>query len=90
MHIERAPEVMFQDLGNESILLDMGGGTYFGLDAVGTRFWQALVAGKDLDGAVAVLLETFDVDEASLRADLLRLVAELKEEGLVKESDTMP
>lgn len=84
MRIELSPEVMFQDLGSESILLDMNGSSYYGLDAVGTRFWELLAGGNDLDGAVAHLLETFDVDEATLRGDLDRLVAELREAGLVK------
>lgn len=84
MHIELSPEVMFQDLGGESILLDMNGSEYFGLDAVGTRFWELLAAGNDLDSAVARLLEIYDVDEATLRSDLDALVAELQGAGLLK------
>jgi len=83
MHIELSAEVMFQDLGDEAILLDIDKGYYYGLDAVGTRFWQLMSAGHDLDAAVAELLAVYDVDETTLRADLDALMTELQETGLV-------
>jgi len=82
MHVELASGVMFQDLGEEAILLDMDQGYYYGLDAVGTRFWQLLTDGHTMDAAVAELLELFDVDEVTLRSDLDVLLAELQATGL--------
>lgn len=83
MHVELSAEVMFQDLGDEAILLDIDKGYYYGLDQVGTRFWQLLSAGHDFDAAVSELLVLYDVDEATLRADLDALLADLQETGLV-------
>ena len=88
MRIEISPEVMFQDLDGEAILLDLDKGFYYGLDSVGTRFWQLLSAGSDLDDAVNQLLGQYAVDEETLRADLLRLLAELQAAGLVTLADT--
>ena len=55
---------------------------------MGTRFWQLLDAGSDLDDAVNQLLSQYEVDEETLRADLLRLLAELQAAGLVTLADT--
>src|SRR5262249_46846096 len=33
-------DVLVQELGGESVLLNLNGGRYFGLDEVGTRMWQ--------------------------------------------------
>jgi hypothetical protein len=67
-------------------LLDPNAERYFGLDNVGTRFWQLLHEhGGDLEKIVTVMLDEYDVDEATLRHDLGGLIGRLAAEGLVLE-----
>ena len=35
-------EVIARDLAGEALIVHLGTGTYFGLDATGTRMWQLL------------------------------------------------
>ena len=84
MRVEFSPDVLFQDLKNEAALLDLKKGVYYGLNGIGTRFWQLLSAGNDLDQAVQQLVGLYAIDEATLRADLLELLTELEKAGLVK------
>ena len=37
-----SPEVLFQEVGGEAVLLDLASESYFGLDDVGMRIWQLL------------------------------------------------
>jgi hypothetical protein len=37
-----SPEVLFQEVGGEAVLLDLKSESYFGLDDVGMRIWQLL------------------------------------------------
>ena len=42
------PQVLARVVGEETVLLHLDSGTYFGLDPVGTRAWQLIQAGKSL------------------------------------------
>jgi hypothetical protein len=75
--------VLFQEIDGECVLLNMASEQYFGLDDVGTRFWQLLVEEGDPAKALAQMKSVYDVDEATLRADLAKLLDELSCEGLV-------
>ena len=77
------PDVLFQELEGEAVLLNLETEHYYGLDDVGTRMWQLLAEHGDVATVVEQLIEFYDVDEANLRHDLAHLIAELAEEGLI-------
>lgn len=71
------------DLDREVIILGMNDGVYYGVDGVAARIWGLLQQPIGLHEVLRVLLDEFDVDEASCRADLLTFVADLEQRGLV-------
>ena len=79
-----APNVISQEVGGETVLLDLKNENYFGLDAVGTRIWQLIQQSADLRSIFRTLVQEYEVEEAQLQADLERLIGELSERGLVK------
>ena len=80
----RVPEeVLFSELDNEAVLLNVSAGQYFGLDAVGTTMWQVLTSAASAEAAYVELLDRFDVSAETLRADIECLLQELMSEGLV-------
>lgn len=79
-----ADGVVFRELGEESVVLHLGTGSYFGLDPVATRMWSVLAEAGTVEGAVAKLAEEYDVGEPRLRRDLLELVEGLAERRLVR------
>ena len=84
--IEVSDNVVAREVGGETMLLDLASGTYFGLDAVGGRFWQLLEEGKSPSTARDVMLEEYDVGADQLERDLENLLAELAANGLVTAS----
>jgi hypothetical protein len=78
-----AESVVFRELDGEAVILDLDTGTYFGLDAVGTRIWQQLDRREPVDAVVAALVEEFDVAPETARADVDRLIAQLVDKGLL-------
>ena len=42
------PQVMSRLVGDETVLLDLESGMYFGLDGVGQRIWKAIGEGLSL------------------------------------------
>ena len=81
--IQLSDEVVAREVGDETMLLDLASGTYFGLDAVGGRFWQMLEEGKSAIEARDALLEEYEVAPDQLERDLEALLANLAVNGLV-------
>lgn len=76
-------EVLVHNLDGEAVLLDLASENYFGLNPVGTRIWELLDAGLRLQNVFDVLAQEYDVDPKQLQTDLLALVDELAQAGLV-------
>jgi hypothetical protein len=83
LRIRVPPDVLFQEVGGETVLLDLGSEEYFGLDAVGTRVWQLLSGGASVGQAIDALLEEYDVEREVLEGDVERLIGDLVAAGLV-------
>ena len=77
------PQVMSRLVGEETVLLDLASGTYFGVDGVAQRIWELIAEGKSLGQTADVIVFEFDVDEARARADVLAFVSDLVERGLL-------
>lgn len=85
--IQISPEVLFQEVAGEIVLLDLDSENYFGLDAVGARIWSLLQTGSRMDEVVDALLQEFDVDRDTLETDVADLVERLAEAGLIRLCD---
>ncbi|PSB03315.1 PqqD family protein [Merismopedia glauca] len=83
-----SPDVLVQDLGEESVLLNLKSEKYFGLDDVGTRMWEALTQSESIAAAYKLLLAEYDVEEELLTQDLAELVDKLSSKGLVEVVET--
>jgi hypothetical protein len=77
------PDVLFQDLDGEAVLLDLASGTYFGLNAVGTRIWELLPDHELLSSIADIIVGEYAVAAERCASDLLGLVGELQVRGLV-------
>ncbi|MDI3255792.1 PqqD family protein [Pseudacidobacterium ailaaui] len=84
----KVPEgVLSQSLENETILLNMDSGLFFGLTPVASRIWALLAAGHTPLEVHRMLLEEYRVDPAVLEQDLEDLLHRLAEKGLIQYVD---
>ena len=77
------PQVMSRLVGDETVLLDLASGAYFGLDGVGKRIWEVISDGNSLTQTVAAVTEEFDVDEAQALEDVIEFTNTLLDRGLL-------
>ena len=77
------PDVLFSQVGDEAVLLNLKSGVYYSLDVVGALVWAEIAAGKPLGGIQESLTEQFAVTSDVIWADLTTLVEDLKAKGLV-------
>ena len=76
-------QVMARQVGEETVILDLASGTYFGLDPVGARIWQLMAESKTLVETCAVMLTEYEVTQEEIERDVLRLAEELLEKRLI-------
>ena len=81
------PEVLIQQVGGESVLLDLKSEEYFGLDPVGTRIMALANEASSIRAALEQVSLEFEVDRATLERDALELIAECAAQGLVVIND---
>ena len=77
-------DVVFRQLDDEAVLLDLKSGTYFGLNMVGTRIWQLLGERAPLATVLDTLADEYDTERDELERDLLSLGRELCARGLTE------
>jgi hypothetical protein len=82
-----AEDILFSVLGEEAVLLSLSHGQYFGLDTVGTRFVQLIIEYGRLGAVVQALVQEYEAPRERIWDDLVRLVAELGDQGLVVVQD---
>ena len=76
-------QVMVREVGDETVILDLANGTYYGLDLVGARIFQLMTEGKTLTQVCEVMLVEYVVTREDIERDLFALVQTLMERQLV-------
>jgi len=76
-------QVMARQVGQETVILDLASGTYFGLDPVGARIWQLMVEGKTLAEVCEAMLAEYEVTAEKIELDVLTLAQELSAKQLI-------
>jgi len=77
------PQVMARKVGEETVILDLASGTYFGLNPVGARIWELLGEGKTLAQVCDTMLSEFEVSRDELERDIADLVQQLQVRQLI-------
>jgi hypothetical protein len=83
--LRRHPDVAWQTIGDEAVVMSLAEGRVLGLNATGALVWS-LVGERDEDGLVAAVVERFATDRERALEDVRGFVALLRERGLVVEA----
>jgi hypothetical protein len=83
------PSVIARELSGETVLLNLESGIYYGLDAIGTRVWQLLMQGRTIASVCETMIDEYDVAAEALHDDVVRLVGELRERGIVTPRESV-
>jgi len=71
-------------LGEEAAILNTKEGIYYGLDPVGAQIWQLLQTPRKVADIQAVLVRDYDVEPERCQRDLLVLLGDLLQAGLIE------
>jgi hypothetical protein len=79
-----AGTVVDAEIGNEVLVLQLKKAEYFGLQETGARIWSLLKSPVTVEDIERVLLEEYEVDAAVCHREVVQLLSDLIEEGLVE------
>jgi len=82
-----AGDVIFRDLGDEVVMLDLKSGVYCGLNEVGAKIWGMLQEPKTMAEIRDALLGEYNVSAEQCEAEVKRLIMQLMEKNLVETVD---
>jgi hypothetical protein len=69
--------LLVHEYGDEGVVLNLNTETYYSLNGVAVRMWQALTSSDTVETAVTTLQAEFEVAEADLRRDVDEFIAQL-------------
>lgn len=77
-------------LGDESIILELNEGIYYGLNSIGTRVWELLQSPRSISQISDAICQDYDVGIDVCMKDVAALVADLQARTLVRQVDEAP
>ena len=82
-HLTIPPHVLSRLVGEETVLLNLESGIYFGLDGVGKFIWDSVSDGKSLAETVDSIVAEYKIGEDQATKDVVDFTATLVERGLL-------
>ena len=80
---QRNPDIAYEKVGEESILLSLTSGAHYTLNDTGTMFWELVDGQRSIADCAAEIAGEYDVEPDVVEADLLELAVEFKSEKLI-------
>lgn len=84
--IVRCEELLEADLNGEIVALHIERGQCYGLNTVAADIWRMLAEPISVDEICTKLTQEYEIDSPTCRDEVLRLVSQLEDEGLVKHA----
>jgi len=84
--LRRRDAVITQQVEGQTILLRVDDGGYYAIDEVGAAIWERCDGNCPVGEIVIQLTAEFDAPEATIRADVLEFVQDLRRERLLVDA----
>ncbi len=81
--LQRAEDKISTELDGETVILDLAGGNYSGLNEVGTSIWNLLEKPKSFSAILNSLQKEYEVSERQCKTDMTTFLKKLVENNLI-------
>ena len=83
---EPSPAAAESPVGEETVILHLTNGTYYGLDPVGTRIWTMIKQGMTTPDICGSLADEYGIELSMVQADARRFLGELEAQGILVDA----
>lgn len=73
-------------VGDETVILHLGNGNYFGLNPIGTSLWEGLKSGLLPKDVCDQILQEYDAERDVVEKDLEHFLTKLAEHDLIQKN----
>jgi hypothetical protein len=80
----RAQEILSTELDQETVLMSIDAGAYYGMGDTARSIWQKLATPITFSALVDELVQEYEVPREACAADLQGFLAEMEREGLLR------
>ena len=81
--VARDQSLMFSDLDDETVMMSIESGKYYGLDDIGSRIWVLSEQQCSVGDICDSLMTEFEVDRDTCQRHVFEFLEELKDEGII-------
>jgi hypothetical protein len=74
----------------EVVILNVADGVYYGMNPVGGRIWSLITQPRRVREICDILLDEYDIESEQCMQEVLALLKELLDQGLVQLQDETP
>jgi hypothetical protein len=82
--LSRTQEMLSTELDQETVLMSIDAGAYYGLKGTAQSIWEHLETPLTFSALVDCLVEEYQISPEVCAPDLERFLAEMEEEGLLR------
>ncbi len=79
----RNTSALSSPVGDETVLMSLERGNYYGLDAIATDIWHRLENPVSIGGLCAQLVTEYEADLPAIQQDVVNLLEQFRTEGLL-------
>ena len=76
--------MVFREMAQEMVLLNLQTGRYHGIDAIGARFFEVMRSGDPLSNVVGVLAAEYKQPLDRMQQDLAKFCEQMSDYGLIE------
>ena len=88
--VQADKDVFSCELGGGQALLDLRSSTYYSINSVGSHVWELLQKPIAVGQIQASVVETFDVEPDRCRNDVMALIGQFADAGLIQVQNEKP
>lgn len=81
--IQRSNKIVSSNVDEETVMMSIENGEYFGLNSVGSRMWELIENPIKVDTLIELLLDEFDVSREQCEAETMEFLNHLFEKKLL-------
>lgn len=77
-------QIISRTVDDEALIIHLSSGSYYSLNAVGTRVWESIDGLRTAGEVAEIIYQEYDSDFATVETEVMSLLADLVQEGLVQ------
>ncbi len=83
-HVSQSASPLVTEIEGEMVMMDVKSGLYFNLDTIGSDIWRRIAEPVSVLALCEAMERNYDADLMTIRKDVLELLAQMAEHGLVR------